>query len=198
MSKFNNRILFSDYRFNFQAFRKENFQRGKVINLNKASYEPLKEEIGTEEIFDLVFKDSTVKYGLQEFSSKEILKRVTAFEKEDGRFYVRCLKRDKDIFIYDKNKKKGKPEEVIRQLWLIKLIQEYKYPLDRIEVEKSVQFGREVRAKSADIVLYKQDKITPYIIFELKQPNAKKAEEQLKSYLSAESAGRVNDGTVKK
>ncbi|MBI2560755.1 MAG: hypothetical protein HYW14_06450, partial [Planctomycetes bacterium] len=85
MSKFNNRILFSDYRFNFQAFRKENFQRGKVINLNKASYEPLKEEIGTEEIFDLVFKDSTVKYGLQEFSSKEILKRVTAFEKEDGR-----------------------------------------------------------------------------------------------------------------
>ena len=68
------------------------------------------------------------------------------------------------------------------------MTQEYKYPLDRIEVEKSVQFGLEVREKSADIVLYKEDKITPYIIFELKQPNAKKAEEQLKSYLSAEGA----------
>jgi len=135
----------------------------------------------------MVFKDSSVKHGLQEFS-KEALKRINAFEKEDGRFYVRCLKRGKDIFIYDKNKKMGKPEEVIRQLWLVKLTQEYKYPLDRIEVEKSVQFGVEVREKSADIVLYKEDKITPYLIFELKQPNAKKAQEQLKSYLSAESA----------
>ena len=155
--------------------------------MNKIIYESLKEKVETDEILDMVFKDSTVKHGLQEFS-KEILKRINAFEKEDGKFYVRCLKRGKDIFIYDKNKKTGKPEEVIRQLWLIKLTQEYKYPLDRIEVEKSVQFGTEVREKSADIVLYKDDKITPYIIFELKQPNAKKAQEQLKSYLSAEGA----------
>ena len=155
--------------------------------MNKISYKPLKEEVKTDEILDLVFKDSSVKHGLQEFS-KEILKRINAFEKEDGKFYVRCLKRGKDIFIYDKNKKTGKPEEIIRQLWLIKLTEEYKYPLDRIEVEKSVQFGTEVREKSADVVLYKEDKITPYVIFELKQPNAKKAEEQLKSYLSAEGA----------
>jgi len=155
--------------------------------MNKIIYEPLKEKVDTDEILDMVFKDSSVKHGLQEFS-KEILKRINAFEKEDGKFYVRCLKRGKDIFIHDKNKKTGKPEEVIRQLWLIKLTQEYKYPLDRIEVEKSVQFGTEVREKSADIVLYKEDKITPYIIFELKQPNAKKAQEQLKSYLSAEGA----------
>jgi len=155
--------------------------------MNKINYQLPKEKVDTDEILDMVFKDSSVKHGLQEFS-KEALKRINAFEKEDGRFYVRCLKRGKDIFIYDKNKKMGKPEEVIRQLWLVKLAQEYKYPLNRIEVEKSVQFGREVREKSADIVLYKDDKITPYIIFELKQPNAKKAEEQLKSYLSAEGA----------
>ena len=155
--------------------------------MNKINYQLPKEKVDTDEILDMVFKDSSVKHGLQEFS-KEILKRINAFEKENGKFYVRCLKRGKDIFIYDKNKKMGKPEEVIRQLCLVKLAQEYKYPLDRIEVEKSVQFGREVREKSADIVLYKDDKITPYIIFELKQPNAKKAEEQLKSYLSAEGA----------
>jgi type I restriction enzyme M protein len=155
--------------------------------MNKISYKPLEEEVKTDEILDMVFKDSSVKHGLQEFS-KEILRRINAFEKENGKFYVRCLKRGKDIFIHDKNKKTGKPEEVIRQLWLIKLTQEYKYPLDRIEVEKSIQFGTEVREKSADIVLYKEDKITPYIVFELKQPNAKKAQEQLKSYLSAEGA----------
>lgn len=150
-------------------------------------YKLPKEKIGTEEILDLVFKDSSVKYGIQEFS-KEILRKIDAFEKEAGRFYVCCLKRQKDIFIYDKNKKTGKPEEIIRQLWLIKLTQEYKYPIERIEVEKSIQFGREIHPKAADIVVYKEDKITPYIIFEVKEPNAKKAEEQLKSYLSAEGA----------
>jgi len=155
--------------------------------MNKTTYKLPKERLGTEEIFDLVFKDSSVKHGLQEFS-QGILSKIKAFEKEPGRYYVRCLKREKDIFIYDRNKRIGKPEEIIRQLWLIKLTQEYKYPLARIEVEKSVQFGREVREKSADIVLYKEDKITPYIIFEVKQPDAKKAEEQLKSYLSAEGA----------
>jgi type I restriction enzyme M protein len=155
--------------------------------MNKVSYKPPKEKLGTEEIFDLVFKDITTKHGLQEFS-QEILSKIKAFEKEPGKYYIRCLKREKDIFIYDRNKKISKPEEVIRQLWLMKLTQEYKYSLDRIEVEKSVQFGREVREKSADIVIYKEDKITPYIIFEIKQPDAKKAEEQLKSYLSAEGA----------
>src|SRR3989338_2587447 len=155
--------------------------------MNKTTYKIPKETIVTDNILDMVFKDSSVKRGLQEFS-KDILKKISAFEKETGRVYVRCLKRDKDIFVYDKNKQIGKPEEVIRQLWLIKLTREYKYPLDRIEVEKSVQFGREVRTKAADIVLYKEDKLTPYIIFEVKEPNAKKAQEQLKSYLSAEGA----------
>jgi type I restriction enzyme M protein len=155
--------------------------------MNNTKYDIPKEKVRSDEILDLVFKDASIKHGLREFSN-EILRRVNPFEKENGRFYVRCLKRSKDIFIYDKNKKAGRPEEVIRQFWLIKLTKEYQYPLDRIEVEKSVQFGREIKKKAADIVLYKEDKITPYIVFELKQPNAKKAEEQLKTYLSAEGA----------
>ena len=155
--------------------------------MSNIKYETQKEKIDTDDILDLVFKDTSVKHGLQEFS-KEILHKVKMLEKEQGRFYVKCIKRNKDIFVYDKNKKTGKPEEVIRQLWLIKLTEQYHYPLARIEVEKSIQFGREVREKAADIVLYKEDKITPYIVFELKQPDTKKAQEQLKSYLSAEGA----------
>lgn len=155
--------------------------------MTEAKYESPREEINSDGIFGLVFGDSTKKYKLTEFSIN-ILGKIKGFEKEKDRIYIHCLKRDKDIFVYDKNKQIGKPEEIIRQLWLLKLTEEYKYPLERIEVEKSVQFGREVRSKAADIALYKEDRITPYIIFELKQPDAQKAEEQLKSYLSAEGA----------
>jgi hypothetical protein len=61
--------------------------------MNKINYQLPKEKVDTDEILDMVFKDSSVKHGLQEFS-KEALKRINAFEKEDGRFYVRCLKSD--------------------------------------------------------------------------------------------------------
>lgn len=81
--------------------------------MNKVSYKPPKEKLGTEEIFDLVFKDTSTKHGLQEFS-QGILSKINSFEKEPGRYYIHCLKREKDIFIYDRNKKIGKPEEIIR------------------------------------------------------------------------------------
>jgi len=155
--------------------------------MKKALYKKPEEEKITigEEVLDLILKDT--KYGLQEFPIA-FLKELRPFEEESGKFYIRCLKRNKEVFVYDKNKNTAKPEEIIRQLWLKKLIKDYGYPLERIEVEKSIHFGRAIYPKKADIVLYKEDEITPYIIFELKEPNAKKAEEQLKSYLSAEGA----------
>ena len=151
------------------------------------SYKSQKEKISAERVLDLVFRDVSTKYRLLEFP-KDFLRKVNIFEKEKGKFYIHCLKRNKDILVYNQDKNTGAPEEIIRQLWLRKLTKDYGYPINRIEVEKSIHFGREVHAKRADIVLYKEDKITPYIIFELKEPNTKKAEEQLKSYLSAEGA----------
>lgn len=142
----------------------------------------------TRSILDSIFKDPLVKHGLKEFKDIKFEEVLVIFEKERGKFYINCLKRNKEILVYDKNKNLSHPEEIVRQLWLYKLVKEYKYPLDRIEVEKSIHFGREIHAKKADIVIYKEDKITPYIIFEVKQPEVKKAEEQLKSYLSAEGA----------
>jgi len=149
-------------------------------------YKKPEEKIGTEEVLDWIFRDTSIKHGLNEFQEIEISKEIKIFEKEKDKFYVHCLKRDKDILVYNKNKDTGAPEEIIRQLWLKKLIDEYQYPMERIEVEKSVEFGREIRKKAADIVVYKKDKITPYIIFEVKNPNESKAIEQLKSYLNAE------------
>jgi len=153
------------------------------------STKPTKEQVKmTREIVDAIFKDPQVKYGLREFSKLKIEEVLQVFEKEKGKFYIRCLKRDKDILVYDKNKNTSKPEEIIRQLWLIRLIKDYHYPLERIELEKDIRFGREVHAKAADIVIYQKDKITPYIIIEVKSPTEEKGIDQLKTYLNAEGS----------
>ena len=130
------------------------------------STKPTKEQIKiTGEIVDAIFKDPQVKYGLREFSKLKIKEAITIFEKEKDKFYIHCLKRDKDVLVYDKGKNTGKPEEIIRQLWLVRLIKDYRYPPDRIDVEVDVHFGTEVHRKAADIMIYQDDKETPYIIF---------------------------------
>jgi len=107
----------------------------------------------TREVLDKIFRDPDIKYGLTEFGDLKIEEVLEIFEKEKGRFYIRCRKRDKDIFVFDEKKNSGKPEEIIRQLWLYKLISIYRYPLDRIEVEYPVWFGSKVEKKPADIVV---------------------------------------------
>ena len=155
--------------------------------MSKILYEETKEKVSigkAEKIIDTIFKDASVKHGLKEFQSINVIEEIKIFEKENDKFYVHCLKRGRDILVHSPSK--NAPEEIIRQLWLKKLNSEYGYSLERIEVEKSIQFGREIHKKAADIIVYKKDKITPYIIFELKNPNERKAIEQLKGYLNAE------------
>ena len=93
--------------------------------------------------------------------------------------YIRCLVRDKEI--------KLTPEEAVRQLYIYKLIHEYGYPTDRIQLETPIHFGREV--KRADITIMDKDRPTvPYIIVELKKPKLTDGKEQLKSYCNATGA----------
>lgn len=153
------------------------------------STKPTKEQIKTtREILDAIFKDPQVKYGLREFTKLKIDEVLTIFEKEKNKFYVHCLKRDRDILVYDKDKNTSKPEEIIRQLWLFRLIKDYRYPLDRIDVEVDVYFGTEVHRKAADIMIYQDDKETPYIVFELKKPKIEDGIDQLKSYLNSKGS----------
>ncbi len=137
------------------------------------------------EIIDKIFRDPNIKYGLKEFADLKIEEILDVFEKEKGRYYIRCLKRDKDIFVYDANKNTGKPEEIIRQLWIYKLITKYNYPLDQIKVEENVYFGREIKIKDADIVIYHKDKLSPYIVIETKKPDEKKGLAQVKAYANS-------------
>jgi type I restriction enzyme M protein len=91
----------------------------------------------------------------------------------------------KQILTEDKNK--SQPEEIVRQLYLIKLIDEYGYPKNFIKSEVSVSFGHE--KKRADIVVYQGSELTtPWIIVEAKEPSQRNNIQQLKSYLNAEGS----------
>ena len=128
-----------------------------------------------------ILKDS--EYKLELFSQKAIEKLEEKIVIKEGKtapnYYATCLVRDKQI--------KLTPEEIIRQLYLDKLMNEYGYPKSRIQVEYSVHFGREV--KRADIIIMDKLQITtPYIIIEVKKPKLKDGKEQLKSYCNATGA----------
>lgn len=141
-----------------------------------------------EEVISKIFKSLDSSYGLKEFGETPLSEILYASEQEKDRYYIKDLKTGSFKFIYDDKKQTGKPEEIVRQLWLHKLHTHYKYPFDRIDTEKSIHFGREIHAKAADIVVYKKDKITPFIIVEVKSPTEKKGVEQLKTYLNAEGS----------
>ena len=93
--------------------------------------------------------------------------------------FVNCIVRNKPV--------QCKPEEVVRQLYAQRLINNYGFPKSRLAFEHSVNFGRE--KKKADIVVFDKDRAdTPYIIVELKKPKLKDGKNQLRSYCNATGA----------
>ncbi len=133
------------------------------------------------DIIQAILKDSN--YHLALFSEDEIddlrakffLKTVRGKENP----HVKCIVRDKDIQL--------KPEEIVRQLYATRLINQYGYPKNRLGFEHPVNFGRE--KKKADIVIFDKDRFdTAYIIVELKKPKLKDGKNQLRSYCNATGA----------
>ena len=141
-----------------------------------------------EEVIGKIFRDTEMAFGLKEFEGIEIYKVLEITEEEKDRYYLKDLKSGKSRFVFDEKKGTGKPEEIVRQLWLYKLNAHYKYPWDRMETEKDIHFGREIHSKAVDIVVYKPDKITPYILVEVKAPTESKGIDQMKGYLNAEGS----------
>lgn len=149
---------------------------------------PTKKPNKSKEIIDKIFKSGETAYGLKEFEDIDIFAALCVTEDEPNRFYIKDLSGGKNRFVWDDKKQSGRPEEIVRQLWIRKLSKQYGYPIDRIQIERSVHFGREIHDKAVDIVVYKKDKSTPYIIVEVKSPTESKGIEQLKSYLNAEGS----------
>lgn len=131
---------------------------------------------------DIIMKGSGYSLGI--FSEDEVGAlddRITEkSEKDRVVYYTTCLVRGKSIQL--------KPEEVVRQLFLGQLMNAYKYPKDRIQVEYPVQFGID-SSKRADIAIFDKDRPqVVYMLVELKKPKAKDGKEQLKSYCNATGA----------
>jgi len=128
-------------------------------------------------ILSTVLKDSD--YRLTQFKQKRVKALENAVTVKAEKLYVTCLVRKKDVRLT--------AEEVVRQLYIMTLNDDFDYPLSRMELEYSVSFGRE--KKRADIVIFDKDQTTtPYIIVELKKPKLKDGKEQLKSYCNATGA----------
>jgi len=107
--------------------------------------------------------------------------RINSKEVNGGeiKHYAACLIRGKQIRLT--------PEEVVRQLYLDKLMHKYGYSKERISVEYPVNFGREV--KKADIVIADADRPKDaYIIIEVKKPKLEDGKEQLRSYCNGTGA----------
>lgn len=134
------------------------------------------------QILNSIIKESN--YKLTQFSQEAIdsVERnieIRQDKKGNDVVYVNCFVRNKFV--------KLTPEELIRQLYIYKLTTEYGYPVERMELESVITFGRE--KKRADIVIYNKDHVTaPEIIVELKKPKLKDGKEQLKSYCNATGA----------
>ena len=138
------------------------------------------EVMAHQDIIPMILKDSD--YRLNLFTEDEINKLcdricIKPYRGKDTPF-VNCIVRKKDIQL--------KPEEVVRQLYAAKVINQYGYPENRLRCEYSVNFG--VSTKKADIVILGEDDYTPDIIVELKKPKLMEGKNQLRSYCNATGA----------
>lgn len=154
----------------------------------------------TKEVIEIIFKDKQVKYDLTEFANFKkpienilsIKEKITESGKDTGKYFLQTLapfaSGKNEVQVYSETGKSA-PEEIVRQLWVYKLINELGYKKEEILLEKTVHFGTEVQPKAADIVVHTgKDKESSKIIIETKKPNSKEGIEQLKSYLNAQGA----------
>ena len=122
-------------------------------------------------ILAAIIKESD--YKLTQFSDSAINAIEQNIVEKDGKLYIKCLVRKKDVRLT--------PEEIVRQLYIDKLIHEYGYPVERMELERAISFGTE--KKRADVVIFNKNNVTSEeIIVELKKQKLKDGKDQLKSY----------------
>lgn len=139
---------------------------------------PTKDQrVKTEKILDHIFKEPDTKYGLSVFP-KDLINELLLYQKSDGNIYLKCLISEKE--------KRAKPEEIIRQFFLLLLNRTLNYPRQRILIEVPIKMGTTYASKKADIVVFQEDaRINPHIIVEVKNPTRKDGLDQLHSYMNA-------------
>ncbi|GAB6117136.1 hypothetical protein JCM16816_22180 [Thermoanaerobacter brockii subsp. lactiethylicus] len=80
---------------------------------------------------------------------KSHLSKLQVYEKSPKQWYIKSHDAyGKEKLIFDDNKNQKKPEEIVRQLFLFELTDNYGYPIDKIKVEEEVIFGREKKSSN--------------------------------------------------
>jgi len=156
----------------------------------------------SKEIIDRIFMDPSIQFELTEFETLgkpiheiiHIYAKTSATGRDAGKTkyflksFIPLSSGNEEVQVYVEGGKSA-PEEIVRQLWVYKLIHHYGYKKDEMDLEKGVQFGTEIGTKAADIIVYEDNtKETPKIIVECKKPKRKDGIEQLKSYMNAKGA----------
>jgi len=128
-----------------------------------------------QELLERVFRDPAVRWGLNFFTRGE-RNRIQLRENADGKVEIWCIKRERWL--------RAKPEEVVRQVFLVWVRETLRYSIKRVLVEWPIQMGEDEEKERSDIVIFTDDACTdPFIVFELKRPDSKEGLEQLRSYL---------------
>ena len=134
-------------------------------------------------LIDQIFGEPEIKHGLKVFNVPELqglnlLNKINIYRRQkDDKIVIKCLKRNREII--------AKPEEIVRQLFLVYIRDYLVYPIAQVDVEVPIQMGSD-DSKRADIVVFTDDTCTrKYLVFEVKKPNADSGIEQLQSYLNA-------------
>ncbi len=127
-----------------------------------------------------IFSAPDVKHGLSLFNSDEINAVERLIIEQEGKYFIKCQIKNKY--------KMAKPEEIVRQLWIYRLLNEYNYPKERISVKKTINFASQIEPQTVDIIVFQEDLKHYYILFEIKRSDRTAGLGQLKSYCSTESA----------
>jgi len=125
-----------------------------------------------------IFSAPDVKHGLSLFNSNEINAIKKLIIEQEGKYLIKCQ---------IKNRYKiAKSEEIVRQLWIYRLLNEYNYPKKRIGVKKIINFASQIEPQAVDIVVFQEDLKHYHILFEIKRSDRTAGLRQLKSYCNTE------------
>ncbi len=103
----------------------------------------------------------------------------TNYETKKRKYLIYCPIRNKRFVLL--------PEELIRQLYVRKLENQYGYPKNRLRVEYAIKRGR-TNLKADIVVLNEKRPDSEDIIIEVKQPKLKEGKDQLRSYCNTTGA----------
>jgi len=127
-----------------------------------------------------IFSAPDSKHGLSLFNSDEINAIERLIIEQKGKYFIKCQIKNRN--------KIAKPEEIVRQLWIYRLVNEYNYPKERISVKKTINFASQIESQAVDIVVFEEDLKHYYILFEIKRPYRTAGLKQLKKYCNTEGA----------